>query len=210
MKPQRSETLPLKILAVLLSIVIWGWIQLNEEESDVKRVTIDYLTPENLIQSEELPKSISVELIGAKGRIRQIKNRQLNMTLDLRDVHLGQNQRPIRASSLTNLPDGISVARFSPPILELQFDNPSIREIPIRANILGSPNNKFKISSIQVDPKSIPIRGPERYLSELYIYQRKQSTLGISNRVKHSHHKYHCKVLFYRSIKQISSTYLLS
>ena len=70
MKAQRSETLPLKILAVLISI-IWGWIQLNEEESDVKRVSIDYLTPDNLIQSEELPKSISVELMGAKGRIRQ-------------------------------------------------------------------------------------------------------------------------------------------
>ena len=60
MKTQRSETLPLKVLAVLISILIWGWIQLNEEESDVKIVTISYLTPENLIQSEELPKSISV------------------------------------------------------------------------------------------------------------------------------------------------------
>ena len=178
MKPQRSETLPLKILAVLLSVVIWGWIQLNEEESDVKRVTIDYLAPDNLIQSEELPKSISVELVGAKGRIRQIKNKKLNMTLDLRDVHLGQNQRPLQASSLTNLPDGINVARFSPPILELQFDNPSIREIPIRANILGSPNDKFKISSIQVDPKSIPVRGPERYLSELEYISTKAINIG--------------------------------
>lgn len=178
MKPQRSETLPLKILAVLLSIVIWGWIQLNEEESDVKMVAIDYLAPENLIQSEELPKSISVELVGAKGRIRQIKNKQLNMTLDLRDVHLGQNQRPLQASSLTNLPDGINVARFSPPILELQFDNPSIREIPIRANILGSPNDKFKISSIQIDPKSIPVRGPERYLSELEYISTKAINIG--------------------------------
>ena len=158
MKVQRSETLPLKILAVLISIVIWGWIQLNEEESDVKRVSIDYLTPDNLIQSEELPKSVSVELMGAKGRIRQMKSRQLNMTLDLRDVHLGQNQRPLQESSLTNLPDGISVARFSPPILELQFDNPSIREIPIRPNILGTPNNKFKVSSIQITLKSIPVK----------------------------------------------------
>ena len=56
MKTQRSETLPLKILAVLISILIWGWIQLNEEESDVKIVSISYLTPEELIQSEEYEK----------------------------------------------------------------------------------------------------------------------------------------------------------
>ena len=36
----------------------------------------------------------------------------LNMTLDLRDVHLGQNQRPLQESSLTVYSDGISVARF--------------------------------------------------------------------------------------------------
>lgn len=167
MKTQRSETLPLKILAVLISILIWGWIQLNEEESDVRRVTISYLTPDELIQSEELPKSISVELVGAKGRIRQIKESRLNMTLDLRDVHLGQNQRTLQPSTLTDLPDGIQVTRFSPPILDLSFDNPSIREIPIRANILGTPNNKFKISSIQVNPKSLSVKGPERYLGEL-------------------------------------------
>ncbi len=178
MKIQRSETLPLQILAILISIVIWSWIQLNEEESDVKRVTINYLTPTELIQSEELPKSISVELIGAKGRIRQIKNRQLNMTLDLRDVHLGQNQQPLQESALTNLPDGISVARFSPPILELEFDNPSIREIPIRPNIIGTPNKKFKVSSIQTNPKSIPVKGPERYLSELEYISTKVVNIG--------------------------------
>lgn len=181
MKTQRSETLPLKILAILISILIWGWIQLNEEETDVKRVTISYLTPEELIQAEELPKSISVELVGAKGRIRQIKDKRLNMTLDLRDVHLGQNQRTLQASTLTDLPDGIRVARFSPPILDLPFDNPSIREIPIRANILGVPNGKYKISSIQVNPKSIPVKGPERLLTELeYISTKAVNIADVS------------------------------
>lgn len=181
MKTQRSETLPLKILAILISILIWGWIQLNEEETDVKRVTISYLTPEKLIQSEELPKSISVELVGAKGRIRQIKDKRLNMTLDLRDVHLGQNQRTLQSSTLTDLPDGIRVTRFSPPILDLPFDNPSIREIPIRANILGVPDSKYKISSIQVNPKSISVKGPERYLSELeYISTKAINIADVS------------------------------
>ena len=100
------------------------------------------------------------------------------MTLDLSDVHLGQNQRPLQESALKNLPDGISVARFSPPILELQFDNPSIREIPIRPNILGTPNNKFKISSIQTNPKSLPVRGPERYLGELEYLSTKAINIG--------------------------------
>ena len=90
-----------------------GLIQLNEEESDVKIVSISYLHPEELIQSEELPKTISVELLGAKGRIKQIKEKRLNMTLDLRDVHVGENQRTLQPNSLTDLPHGIQVTRFS-------------------------------------------------------------------------------------------------
>ena len=177
--PQNSDALPLRILAILIAIVIWGWIQLNEEETQVKRVQISYLTPEALIQSETLPKSISVELLGAKGRIRQIEEKRLKLTLDLRDVHLGQNQRTLQGDSITNLPDGIKVVRFSPPILELPFDVPSIREIPIRANVVGMPTAKLKVNEVKVKPSSISVRGPEKYLNTLEYISTK--SINIAN-----------------------------
>jgi len=176
---QNSDTLSLRILAILIAIVVWGWIQLNEEETQVKRVQISYLTPETLIQSETLPKSVSVELIGAKGRIRQIEERKLNLTLDLRDVHLGKNQRTLQGNAITNLPDGIKVVRFSPPILELPFDVPSIREVPIRANLVGMPASKLKVHDMKVKPTSISIRGPEKYLNTLEYISTK--SINISN-----------------------------
>ena len=180
MNTSLQDTTGLKVLAILISLMIWGWIQLNEEESTVKRVKVHYTVPANLIESKELPQTISVELVGAKGRIRQLDKIQLNLDIDLSDGHLGRNSRTLQEHFITNRPEGIQVERFSPPILDIEFDTPTVREIPVRINLVGTPNEDFKVGSVQSNPKTISIRGPEQYLNELeYISTKAININGI-------------------------------
>ena len=77
------------------------------------------------------------------------------------------------------------MVRFSPPILELPFDVPSIREVPIRANIVGTPATKLKVNDVKVKPSSISVRGPEKYLNTLEYLSTKSiniANLNESNR----------------------------
>ena len=174
-----QDTTGLKVLAILISFMIWGWIQLNEEETTVKRVNVQYTVPTNLIESEELPQTISVEMVGSKGRIRQLDSMQLNMELDISDGRLGLNSRTLQEHDITNRPEGIRVERFSPPILDIEFDTPTVREIPVRINLVGAPNEQFKVGSVQSIPKTISIRGPEQYLNELEYISTK--TININD-----------------------------
>jgi|GEM_PF-3866088 len=180
MNTNLQDTTGLKVLAILISFMIWGWIQLNEEETTVKRVKVHYTVPTNFIESKELPQTISVEIVGSKGRIRQLDKIQLNLDVDLSDGHLGRNSRTLQEHFITNRPEGIQVERFSPPILDIEFDTPAVREIPVRINLVGTPHEDFKVGSVQSNPKTISIRGPEQYLNELeYISTKAININGI-------------------------------
>ncbi len=169
----------LKVLAILIACIIWGWIQLNEEEVTVRRVRVQYLKPSNLLEVEELPESISVEIKGSKGRIRQMKQTQLQMQLDIADAHLGKNARTFQANEFINLPEGVQIERFTPPVLDFELDTPAVREIPIRANIVGIANANYKVANITTNPDSVSIRGPAKSLHDLEYISTKP--INISN-----------------------------
>lgn len=169
----------LKVLAFLIACIIWGWIQLNEEEVTVRRVRVQYIKPSNLLETEELPESISVELRGSKGRIRQMKQTRLQMRLDIQDAHLGKNARTFQTNEILNLPEGVQVERFTPPVLDFELDTPALREIPVRANMVGIVNANYKIANITTSPDSVSIRGPAKSLNALEYISTKP--INISN-----------------------------
>ncbi len=180
-----NDTLKIKILATLIAVLIWGWIQLNEETTDVKRATIAYNKPSDLIETETLPASASVEIKGSKGRIRQMSNTPLQIIVDISDAHLGKNSRTLQSDNIQGLPEGVTVERLTPPVLDFELATPSIREIPIKPNIVGIPNSDYKISSIESTPNSVSIKGPELLLNELeYISTKPINVQNITESEK--------------------------
>ncbi len=163
----QNDTLKIKILATLIAIVIWGWIQLNEETTSVKRANIAYNKPSDLIETDTLPASASVEIRGSKGRIRQMSNTPLQIVVDISDGHLGKNSRTLQSDNIQGLPEGVTVERLTPPVLDFELEKPSVREIPIKPNIVGIPNSEYKISSVESVPSSVSIRGPESLLNKV-------------------------------------------
>lgn len=161
------RNITLRIIALLLSISIWSWVQINEEASLLQKVSIDYILPPNLIESSELPKAILVEISGSKGLIKSLENINLSTKLDLSDGVLGENHIELNTQPILGLPEGVDITRYTPPSIDVNLDQPMLRELPIRPNIVGSPKENWRLSKINISPKTITVRGPRKLLDSI-------------------------------------------
>ena len=166
-KEHPANIMAIRILAVLLSILIWTWIQLNETTSSIQRVSLAFDRPEILIEVEELPKTVSVELSGAKGRLRQIEKIRLLLPVDLTDEQEGDISVTLDPQSILGLPDGIQVERLTPPILNFTLAKPFVREIPIRANLVGTTDEEYRVANVTITPPTLPVKGAESTLNQI-------------------------------------------
>ena len=157
----------LKIFSVFIAFGLWVWIQLNEHGSTTVKMAVRYKMPESLLEVTELPKNVLVEVNGAKGRIKQLQNTILETTIDLSDGIEGTNSIDIMGQQIQEIPEGIKITRITPPILEIVLNKPMQREVLLKANILGSPATDWKVSDIQINPKTIIIEGPEQIVEKL-------------------------------------------
>ena len=157
----------LKIISVFIAFGLWVWIQLNENGSTTLKMAVQYNLPESLLEVNELPKNVLVEVNGAKGRIKQLQNTVLETTIDVSDGIEGTNSIEMMGHQIHEIPEGIKITRITPPILEIILNKPMQREVQIKANILGSPASNWKISDIQIDPKTLIIEGPEQIVEKL-------------------------------------------
>lgn len=161
------RNLTLRILAILLAISIWSWVQINEEASLLQKVSIHYILPPDLIESTELPKAILVEISGAKGLIKSLEDINLSTTLDLSDGVLGENHIELSMQPIQGIPEGVSITRYTPPSIDINLDQPMLRELPVRPNIVGSPKEDWRLSKIEISPKTATVRGPRKLLNSI-------------------------------------------
>lgn len=173
LKEQLLRNIILRILAVVIAISIWGWVQVNEEATFVQKVSLEFILPNDLIESSQLPKTILVEVSGSKGLIKSLENMTLSTQLDLSDGVLGGNHIDLSTQSILGLPEGVSISRYTPPSIGVNLDQQMLRELPIHPNIVGSPKDNWQLEKIEVHPRTITIKGPRKLLTSLSEIQTK-------------------------------------
>lgn len=156
----------LRGLAVILSTVIWIWIQLNEESTRTQSAVLHFDFPDKLVEINPLPKTISLEMIGPKGRLRQLEEKELRLPIDLTEAEVGTVALTLDSSMIEGLPDSIQIERFTPPILDLEFATPVIREVPIKLNFIGTLNTEKSIAKVEYSPTSLSLKGAEELLNQ--------------------------------------------
>jgi YbbR domain-containing protein len=157
----------LKILSLCIALSIWLWVQVNEEKSISAKLALKYKLPDDLVEVSEPPKAILVELHGPKGRIRQLNNTVLYTMIDLVDSIEGNNNIDLSVQQIDNIPEGVTISRYIPPILDIVLDKPMIRDVQIRPNIVGSPQKGLKITKITIEPTSFTIKGARQLLKNI-------------------------------------------
>ncbi len=176
-----SRNLPIKLLALVLSLFLWYHISRtgNEYLTLTLPVTVTDLPP-HLELNRATPDHVTVTLKGPPGMGSQIRPERLTVLLDGRSFRPGRVNLPLDPGSVA-LPSGIRVIRFSPPSLSLSILPLGRREVPIVPQFIGEGRDQISPIRIHVGPRMALVEGDRLLLSTLSFIKTQPIELRTLN-----------------------------
>jgi len=164
----RSGDLGLRVLALVLAIGLWIFVNAGERGSvEPLTVPISYsLLPAGMVIVNHPPAFVKIEVTGPRTLLSLLDPERLTLKIDLRSVAAGQSEFKIYPS-MFNVGRNTAVTSISPDQLSLDIDRLVTRDVPVHLAVLGKVEPGYTISSVDITPPSVTIVGPSRYVAPL-------------------------------------------
>ena len=157
----------LKFLSICIAALLWLVVAGDRVVERSVRVPIEF---QNLPQGLEIvgnpPDDVDVRVRGSSGVLGRLSQGDMAAVIDLRHARPGRRLFHLTASEI-HLPYGIDVVQVAPATLPIAFENSIVRVLKIRPSIEGSPAPGYEVGSIEVDPATVEVVGPENSLRAL-------------------------------------------
>ena len=157
----------LKFLSICIAALLWLVVAGDRVVERSVRVPIEF---QNLPQGLEIvgnpPDDVDVRVRGSSGVLGRLAPGDMAAVIDLRHARPGRRLFHLTSSEI-HLPYGIDVVQVAPATLPIAFENSIVRVVKIRPSIEGSPAPGYEVGSIDVDPATVEVVGPESSLRGL-------------------------------------------
>lgn len=158
-----TKDLPLKIVALVLSIVLFSIVHADQDAQRTVQIDVVALVPDvraNQMLVSELPHQVSVTLRGSRSRINELSKDDIPpIQMDLTDP--GQQYYYFEPSAV-ELSGNVQVIGIVPASVPLTWAVSAEREVPIRARLRGDVPQGLSVQTpVQLEPATVTIRGPE-------------------------------------------------
>jgi len=170
-----TENLSLKVFAVVMAVVMWGFVasQRSGEISEWRfsRPLVLKNTPPNM-DVIDLP----VQSVGLWVRLdpslrRSFNSSDFEVSIDLADFSPGQLQYILSEENLTYNnqppPKGIQVYQIQPSVPNFRLEELVEKELLIRHRYSGNTAKGYTIESIRIEPPRVKVRGARSRLKKL-------------------------------------------
>lgn len=162
-----TEDIAFKVLAALMAIAVWAWVQGQTVVDARARIRIEYLWPAGLVRSRPVPKTLVATLNGPQGAVRALENERLWVQVDLQDAEQGTVAVDFGALTVQQLPPGVQVVQLSPPAIEIELDRDFTREVEVHPQLTGEPRPGWVVVGSIVTPSTVPLVGPQTTMQQL-------------------------------------------
>jgi YbbR domain-containing protein len=102
---------------------------------------------------------VVLRLSGPRRLVSTFDAETLKLPLDLSAAKPGSAAFPLSSSSL-NIPRGVTVARITPPLINLRIEPVLRKVLPVSVRFANKLPDAFKIASMSVKPEKVSVRGP--------------------------------------------------
>ena len=159
--------LRLKVLALLLSAVLWFTVAGEHVVERSLRVPLEFRNiPQSLDIVGNAPDSVDVRLRGSSAVLSRVQPGEITAVLDLGSARTGSRLFPIRADEV-RAPFGIEVSQVIPNTIALDLEKSARRRVPVVPATDGSPAPGYVIGRVSADPATVEIMGPESRLRQI-------------------------------------------
>jgi YbbR domain-containing protein len=161
------DNLTLKLVALILSVIIWILV-IGEKRSEV-RLTVPLELrnlPSRLEISEQSTSQVEVAIRGFSSVVKQITPTDIDVYVDLSNVVEGPNSFALFADDIV-VPLGAKVIQLSPSQIELQLDATADKTVAVKPMVRGTPKEGYSLGKYIAEPKVVTVTGARRLLSDL-------------------------------------------
>jgi len=158
----------LKILALVLSFVLWISLIPEERSFSEKTVTVSLETlniPSGMELVQKPDKTIDVTIRAPNRIIDSISPANVFAKLDLGKASVFQQDYPLN-DSMISIPPGCQVVRISPNKVRLKLEATREMLLEVTPAVIGEPKAGFKAVKIELSPSRVLVQGPESKLTE--------------------------------------------
>lgn len=159
------RNLSLRILAVLIALGLWFFVNAGQrEEQQNMLVPVDYRgLPNGLMIVNQRPDFVSLTISGPRTLLSLLDPGRLTVHIDLRGITPGQADIKI-TPEMFRIPRKTTIDRILPSQITLDVDQVTTRELPVRLSIRGQVASGLAISSIDLKPSVVTVTGPSHAL----------------------------------------------
>lgn len=159
MKKWLFHNFGLKIVAVLLSIVLWLFVTSRGQSEMSLTVPIEFRNiPAGLEMVNNSAKTIDLNIRGQERFMQFIKSSDIRVSVDLGKAKKGEGVYYISRSDVL-LPNSVSVTDIDPSSVRITFEETKARIVRVIPVIVGQPARGYVIKSIAAEPQTVVIEG---------------------------------------------------
>lgn len=155
------------ILAVMLAVLAWAFVNGGRQTEQRRVVKIQYLQPPRGIAFHRTPlREFKIDLSGSLFRLRLIKDEELIYPVDLSAASPGAFRIDIDIDNL-RLPIDVEAAHPAPRSFTIYLEDMATMSVPLRPLILGAPKEGYAVGEIRLSPSAVNISGPRSLVSKM-------------------------------------------
>lgn len=150
------------VIAVTLFMVFRGAGAVQRSVDVPLTAVLPAAYPGNAVLVTPLPERVRLTVRGTPSVVGPLRGDEMGpVQLDLRN---GRPRRVELGRALVDLPAGVDFVGFSPPGIDLGWDELVTRPLAVRASVVGSTAPRTRIGAVTVEPERVRARGPSQVL----------------------------------------------
>lgn len=175
-----SKNWVLKLLSLFFAIFLWYFVVGEDKVDMTVYIPIEIVNlPRDLVISNQFKKQLEVTVSGPRGLIRGITNQDITRPVDLSKATPGTVVVRNEADSIP-FPRGIKVLRIQPAQTIFLLDRLVQKEFAIKPIIEGSPPKGYELGSVQLEPPTITVTGPQSILGDKTLITNPIDVSGLT------------------------------
>jgi len=159
--------LGLKLVSLALAILLW-FVVAGEKTSEIGLtvpVELQNLSKDLEVVGEPLD-TVEVRLRATPAILRRLNREDVSLRVDLGGATEGEHYFHLTEQTLRR-PFGVGVVRLNPASLTLDLEGTLVRDLPIRARVVGTPAAGFEVAEVGSQPATVRLAGPRSRVQAL-------------------------------------------
>lgn len=159
MAKRRTNSFRYGLLAVVISMVLWG---IANQQSSVERgydvPVAFYELPDDLVITGQNVQEVNVRVVGSRVALRNLSPTKMEYAVTVAGSKPGWAEYEVDVSQL-DMPRGARIVSRSPAQIDVKFERRGRKNVRVRPDLEGEPAEGFSVGEVQVEPARVWLTG---------------------------------------------------